>query len=204
MGKGQRKVDWSLDLENMRVRAGQFVSETMGEPVEAKHVTLQEELDGVQSAQVAIDFSIGRATVRALAAGSPLLFRAALNYIGELDYAVSGSAERFVSLRQKSGARDLSALVSKENDLHWDIALAQGIPFTLQLKGGVGESRCRPQPLAGTAIAAGDRGRPRKFDRAAASGRFRTGRCRRRRQDGCQDSGGQPWPAQAGGRARRR
>ena len=32
MSKGQRKVEWSLDLENMRVRAGQFVSEAMGEP----------------------------------------------------------------------------------------------------------------------------------------------------------------------------
>lgn len=141
MSEKERKVEWSLDLENMRVRAGQFVSEAMGEPAETKRATLREQKDGAASARIAIEFSLGRATISALDAGSPFLFQAELQYVGELDYEVSGEAERVISLRQKASApHAMAAFLNDEEELHWDIALAPNIPLTLALKGGLGAS----------------------------------------------------------------
>ena len=141
MSKGQRKVEWSLDLENMRVRAGQFVSEAMGEPVESKRATLQEQRNGAASARIAIEFALGRATISALDVDSPLLFQAELRYVGELDYEVSGGAERVISLRQRASASGaMAAILNDEAELHWDIALAPDLPLTLALKGGLGAS----------------------------------------------------------------
>ncbi|MDE2636184.1 MAG: hypothetical protein OXI30_07445 [Chloroflexota bacterium] len=141
MSKEERKVEWSLDLENMKVRAGQFVSETMGEPAETKRETLRDRKDGAASARIAIEFSLGRATISALDVGSPLLFKAELEYVGELAYEVSGGAERVISLRQKASApQAMAAFLKDEEELHWDIALAPNIPLTLALKGGLGAS----------------------------------------------------------------
>ncbi|MCY3799262.1 MAG: hypothetical protein OXG84_15745 [Chloroflexi bacterium] len=141
MSEKERNVEWSLDLENMRVRAGQFVSEAMGEPAETKRATLRERKDGAASARIAIEFSLGRATISALDVGSPLLFHAVLQYVGELEYEVRGKAERVISLRQKAGApQAMAAFLKDEEELHWDIALAPDIPLTLALKGGLGAS----------------------------------------------------------------
>lgn len=141
MGKEERKVEWSLDLENMRVRAGQFVSEAMGEPVEVKRETFQERKEGAASARIAIEFSLGRATISALDVGSPLLFQAELHYVGELECDASGGAERVISLRQKASApQAMAAFLNEEEELHWDIALAPNIPLTLALRGGLGAS----------------------------------------------------------------
>ncbi len=141
MSKERRTVEWSLDLENMRLRAGQFVSDMMGGAVETKTVGLEEELDGAASACVEIEYSVGRATLMALDASSPNLFEAQLKYVGEYEYSVRGTAERIISLRQKgSFPRDIAAMVGKAQDLHWDIALAQSLPLQLKLTGGVGEA----------------------------------------------------------------
>lgn len=141
MSKQERKVEWSLDLENMRARAGQFVSEAMGEPAETKRETLREQKDGAASARIAIEFSLGRATISALDAGSPFLFQAELHYVGELEYEVSGGAERVISLRQKASApQAMAAFLNDEEELHWDIALAPKVPLALALKGGLGAS----------------------------------------------------------------
>ena len=142
MSKERRKVEWSLDLENLRVRAGQIVTDMMGSPAETQTASLQEARDGATSARVMIDFSLGRATVSALDAGSANLFEAELRTIGEYAYEVKGGAERVISLRQTgSFPRELAAAIGNAQDLHWDIGLAQDLPLKLELKGGVGESK---------------------------------------------------------------
>ena len=141
MSKERRTVEWSLDFEDMRVRAGQFVSDTMGGTAEVKTAALAERLDGAASARVEIEFSVGRATLNALDAGSPNLFEAQLSYVGEYEYTVSGAAERVISLRQGGNfPRDIAATVVHARDLHWDIALAPNLPLQLKLTGGVGEA----------------------------------------------------------------
>ena len=141
MSKERRTVEWSLDFEDMRVRAGQFVSDTVGGTAEVKTAALAERLDGAASARVEIEFSVGRATLNALDAGSPNLFEAQLSYVGEYEYTVSGAAERVISLRQRGNfPRDIAATVVHARDLHWDIALAPNLPLQLKLTGGVGEA----------------------------------------------------------------
>ena len=141
MGRGQRKVEWSLDLENLRVRAGQFVADRMGEPAEVKQASLREKREGATAAQILIEGFVGRTTVGALDAGSPHLFQAELQYIGEYEFAVSGGAERVISLRQTgSFSADMPAIIGNTEELYCDIALAPGLPLTLKLKGGIGKS----------------------------------------------------------------
>ena len=141
MSKERRTVEWSLDFEDMRVRAGQFVSDTVGGTAEVKTAALAERLDGAASARVEIEFSVGRATLNALDAGSPNLFEAQLSYVGEYEFTVSGTAERVISLRQRGNfPRDIAATVVHARDLHWDIALAKNLPLQLKLTGGVGEA----------------------------------------------------------------
>lgn len=142
MSKEQRRVEWSLDLDHMRVRAGQLVSDVMGGSVETKQASLREPLNHAVSAKVDIAFPVGQAIVKALDAQSPSLFEAELNYVGEYEYTVSGAAERIISLRQKGGsAGDFGAMASKAQDLRWDIALARDLPLRLRVAAGVGEAK---------------------------------------------------------------
>ncbi len=139
MAGEKRKVEWAIDLGRMRVRAGQFATDAMGPAAETKRATLREGLDGARSAQVEIEFTVGRASINALPADSQSLLQAELEFVGEIDYVVSGGAERRIQLRQKDKLpRDVVAALGRAPELHWDIRLARGIPLTLKLVGGVG------------------------------------------------------------------
>ena len=141
MSDERRKVEWSLDLENMRVRAGQVVTDLTGGTAEVKRATLREARAGARSAQITIEFTVGRASIAALAADSADLFQAQISYVGDYEYRVSGDAKRVIALRQKGNSRqNLAATASKAQDLRWDIALAPAVPLALKLKGGVGEA----------------------------------------------------------------
>ncbi len=141
MSNERRKVEWSLDFENMRVRAGQFVSDMMGETIKAKEARLQEKLAGAESGRIEIAFAVGRASISALDAASPNLFEAKLKTIGDYDYKVSGASERVISLRQKTDfPRDLTVMAGNAEELYWDIALAQSLPLRLKLTAGLGEA----------------------------------------------------------------
>ena len=125
----------------MRVRAGQFVAETMGGTAEAKEAVLQEPLAGAKTCRVKLAFSVGRASIEALDAASLNLFEAQLSYIGEYEYEASGEADRRISLRQKADfPRDVASALSKAQDLYWHVALARRLPFQLELRCGVGEA----------------------------------------------------------------
>ena len=141
MSERRRKVEWSLDLENLRARAGQFVSDRMGEPAKAKRASLREALKAAESARILIERPVGRTAISALAADSPNLFEAELSYAGDYDFDVSGGVERVLSLRQKASfGAGLPAMTSGAEDWYCDIALAPGLPLTLALTGGIGES----------------------------------------------------------------
>ncbi len=141
MSKERRKVEWSLDFEHLKLRAGQMVSDAMGGTAETKTASLREALEGVTSATIEIAFSVGKASIKALEPGSPNLFEAELTYVGEYEFELSGGAERVIRLRQKSNsASDFGALAGKAQDLRWDIALARNLPLRLRVAGGVGEA----------------------------------------------------------------
>ncbi len=141
MSKGQRKVEWSLDLENLRVRAGQFVKEHMGEPAELKRLSLQEKLAGATAARIMIESPIGRTTLGALDADSPNLFQAELQTAGDCEFDVSGDGERVITLRQagKSAALPTPSMFSSAQEHYCDIKLARGLPLALKLRGSIGK-----------------------------------------------------------------
>ena len=134
MSKGRGRVEWSLDLEHLRARAGQIVSETKAGAAEVKTASLREALKGATAATIELAFPVGPASVRALEAGASNLFEAELRYIGEYKFAVSGGAERVISLRQRaSAAGDPGAQAGAARDLSWDIALARNLPLRLRI-----------------------------------------------------------------------
>ena len=141
MNKQKRKVEWSFDFENMGDRFRQFFSDIVGDEVEVKNAELFAPRDGASSARIEIGFSVGKASLTALAADSDNLFEARINYIGEYEFEVSGGAERVVSLRQKGPLpRGIGRIIGKDKELHWDIALAPNTPYQLSMTGGIGET----------------------------------------------------------------
>ena len=157
MSKQNRKVEWSFDFENMGKQFGQFFKNmAAGGDVELETADLAAALDGAASAQVEIDFSVGRAAVAALAADSDNLFEAQITYAGEYEFEVSGGAERHIALRQKGRLPSgIGRRFSHAKSLEWHIALAQNIPCSLSLKGGLGETDIDLTQLAVDAIKLG-------------------------------------------------
>ncbi len=141
MSKQKRKVEWSFDFENMGDQFRRFFSDVMGDEVEVKSAELFAPLADAASARIEVDFSVGKASLTALAADSDKLFEAQINYIGEYEFDISGGDERVVSLRQKGGLpRGIGRIIGDNQELNWDIALALGIPYQLSMKGGIGET----------------------------------------------------------------
>ena len=141
MDKQKRKVEWSVDFENMGDRFRQFFSDMMGDEVEVKYAELAAPRDGATSARIEIDFSVGKASLSALAADSDNFFEAKIRYIGEYEFEIDGGDERVISLRQKGRfPKGIAKLIGDNKDLEWDIALAPNIPYQLGIKGGIGET----------------------------------------------------------------
>ncbi|MCY4537994.1 MAG: hypothetical protein OXE52_07155 [Chloroflexi bacterium] len=141
MSKDKRKVEWSFDFERMGDRVSQFFSDMIGDEVEVETANLTTPANGAESASVEIDFSVGRASLNALAPDSDNLFEAEINYVGEYEFEVTGAARRCIKLRQKGRfPKGIGRIIGNNKDLHWDIALAPGIPYQLSMKGGVGET----------------------------------------------------------------
>jgi len=141
MSKQKRKVEWSFDFEDIGDRVNQFFSDTFGGDLEVETADLEVLRDDATSSTVRIDFSVGRANVTALAPDDDKLFAAHITYVGEYDFDVAGSTDKQITLKQKSNfPRGFGKVMSNAKDLVWDINLAQNIPHTLRLKGGVGET----------------------------------------------------------------
>lgn len=142
MSKEKRKVEWSFDFEDLGDRFSKFFSDVIGGDVEVNTAELIAELDGATSAIAKVDFSVGRATVVALPVNSPNLFEANITYVGEYEFEVTGEEEKRIKLRQKdrSFPRAFGGVFSKHHDLEWNLALSRNVPYSLRLKGGVGES----------------------------------------------------------------
>ncbi len=138
MGTERRKTEWSLDFGELRARVEDFVTETIGEPPETKRLSLREALAGAREATAAIDFSVGRASIQALPADSEDLFQAELDYVGDIDYAVSGTAQRVIRLRPRGSS--LRHIARWQQDLRWRIKLSRKVPLRLRLQGGAGRA----------------------------------------------------------------
>jgi predicted membrane protein len=110
-----------------------------------QHQVLNEPLAGAQRADIRLDLSVGDATVRSTD-DSTDLFRADVNYVGDLRFDVSGDETRVVRLRNESQSSDAFNFQflnwgNAPERLNWDIELTPSIPLSLDVNGGVGDSR---------------------------------------------------------------
>lgn len=141
MSKQKREVEWSFDFEDIGSRFGQFFSDMVGTDLELQTADLAAPLDEATTASVKVDFSVGRANVIALNSESDNAFEAQIAYVGEYQFEVTGTSEKKIALRQKgSFPRGFGGIFGNAEDLIWNIALSQKIPYALHLKGGVGET----------------------------------------------------------------
>lgn len=141
MSKKKRELEWSFDFEDIGSRVGEFFNGVMGTDLELETAHLEEPLDDATSGNVKVNFSVGRANVVALPNDSDKIFDAQITYVGEYEFDVSGTDEKKISLRQKgSFPRGFGRVIGNSQDLIWDIALSQKIPYDLHLNGGVGEA----------------------------------------------------------------
>lgn len=145
MSNKQYKTEWSFSFEEIGKKISNAF-DNIGEDVEIKEVNYAEALGNATSAHIEIDLSVGETTISALDPDSTNLMEADIRYLGELEYHVSGDAEKRIYLGQKKRGNAFfdsikSAIKNRsmnENELQWHIRLNPNVPFDIALKGGVG------------------------------------------------------------------
>lgn len=93
-------------------------------------------MDGAQSATINLDTSSQAVSVSSLA-GSDLLMDATIGHYGEMDFQVSGGADRQITLRRRPGAEVQFGFFPTGNQ-GWDISLARNIPINLRVNSSSG------------------------------------------------------------------
>ncbi len=129
--------------------------------IEIKKGNFAEPRGDAQSALVDLQMGIAHANVHALKDSNQLI-TADLNYIGEVDFKVSGTSAKTVTLSQKSqsisfGFTNFFGFGSAENEVRWDVGLSADVPMNLTISTGVGESvlDLRDLQLRGLTVKAG-------------------------------------------------
>jgi hypothetical protein len=112
---------------------------------EVKAAAYNEPLDGTESAEIQLEIAVGQIIVGA-ASDSNDLFDADLTYIGEIEYNVSGSRDKVISLTQRGDVSSPQWVVfgvnldffNRSGDVTWRIGLSREVPLRLDISGGVG------------------------------------------------------------------
>ncbi|MBN1286472.1 MAG: hypothetical protein JXB47_13825 [Anaerolineae bacterium] len=126
-----------------------LVGPSMGLAGEWEIKTFQESvpIGGAESAEVALNLSVGETRIAALR-DSPDLLDANLRYIGgDVRLSAAGAARRTVELTQDkvdlslNGPFDFLSWLFEKNegeDLRWDVRLSDRVPLELTINGGLG------------------------------------------------------------------
>jgi len=138
----ERDVEWTFDFANLAESFNRMMSSLAGD-AEIKTSAFTVTKEGVQSAQIQVDFSVGKNFVQA--ASSAFLLDATLQHVGEIEFVDEGTSEKNIRLKQKTDFKlsgkplqeGFRAFANRE-DLRWDIGLSPDVPISLSLDGGVG------------------------------------------------------------------
>ncbi len=96
-------------------------------------------LDGAKSAQVTIESASQPVEIKPLAAGGDLLLDATIGHYGQMQFDVSGGAERQILLRRKPSS-GVNFGFEFRPDARWDIRLAPGVPYDLRIDSASGST----------------------------------------------------------------
>ncbi|MCA9902795.1 MAG: hypothetical protein KC547_02970 [Anaerolineae bacterium] len=139
------KTEWSFSFEKLGSDIGDFVKSLgIGDEESIKQGEFSAPIDGAESARVRVDFSVGKCVVHGLT-NLDNLIEADLTYVGDINFVVSGEAEKNVTLSQKAEAadwvRNVVGWIGSRGELRWDVGLATEVPMQLEVHGGVGEGK---------------------------------------------------------------
>lgn len=149
VGRGSRSLSLLIGLGTVVILLVLMVAGPalgLAPDVEIHEQQYAEPLGDASSAQVNIDLSVGRTTIQPIIDSNDL-FTADLSYVGDIDYRVDGSTDKYITLSNRNNSVHVfdflgfSLFNDANNDrLRWTIGLAPNIPLDLRLNGGVGES----------------------------------------------------------------
>jgi hypothetical protein len=151
------KTEWSFSFDKLNQDIGEFVKSLgVGNEETVKQGEFSAPLDGATSAKVRLDLTVGKTYVKS-ASNVDRLIDADLTYVGDINFLVTGEAEKQVSLSQKAEAanwiRNVVGWLGSKGALRWDVGLANGLPMALEVHGGVGEAHFNLSELELTDLA---------------------------------------------------
>lgn len=142
----KRTTEWSFSFEQIGESISQFFGSLKGGDGELKVEQFNVPLDDATSAVVELGMAIGQVDIYALT-DSENLMEAEVAHVGEMEFEVSGAAEKKVKLQHKRQKGVISVpfkeaigAISSRDDLRWKVGLAPQIPLRLELNAGVGAS----------------------------------------------------------------
>lgn len=149
-------TEWSFSFEKLNDQVSDFVKSVgMKGEQEIKTGHFSEPVGSATSAQVRLDFPVGKSTIKSLV-NSESLIEADLTYIGEINFTASGDTEKIVNLRQMNAPSDwfsgIFGWIGSGQKLRWDIGLTPNIPLDLEIHNGVGECDFDLQALKVSAL----------------------------------------------------
>jgi predicted membrane protein len=115
-----------------------------GPSLEIKLDQYAEPREDATSASVRLDLSVAQTNITPLA-DTGELFTAEVSHVGDLEYEVTGQAEKHISLREEdydvnNGSAFLARILGDEGEnLYWNIGLNPDIPLALDINSGVGQ-----------------------------------------------------------------
>lgn len=102
-----------------------------------------EPVEDATAAKVNLNLSVAETKVKALSDSNELI-RADLRYMGEIDFNVSGSSEKVVTLSNVDTPTSYSfwdfGLFNGSQGLRWDVGLSPKVPIAMNISGGVGST----------------------------------------------------------------
>jgi hypothetical protein len=142
MTKKQYETEWSFSFDKVAEQIGNTVNQAVGsfkddEPI--KMTSMSDAIRGATSAQVTLGFAAGESIVKALTASDNLL-EADITYYGDVEFEVSGEAERVIKLAQADVRVGRMVKNNKRNQVRWEIRLSPDVPMSLHITAPVGTS----------------------------------------------------------------
>ncbi len=133
-------------LEQFGINVAQWLNQLgIGADADLQQATLSEPIGTCGRAQIRLDLTVGKASIRALPAGNPNLIEANVVSIGAVEMAATTEGDaKTVRLRQKRNTDDLFKpvkdavdTVARLDQLVWDVRLSPDVPLMLTINAGL-------------------------------------------------------------------
>jgi hypothetical protein len=155
------ETEWSFSFEKLGDSIGKAVRSVTNNisdaaQQEVKHDTFTVPLFGTNSAQITINGSVGYTTIEDLPETSENLFEAEVAYVGDIEFTVTGDAQKVISLSNKNEKegffRRAIGTINNREDLYYRIRIHPSVPVALTLRGGVGANEFDLEDLQLTSL----------------------------------------------------